>query len=154
MSLLSSRVRGFRVIEVAGFVVLLGLVVAVYLTKTRAGRERSEIARIEREIGRQHREMKLLRAEVAHLEQPERIERLAGQHLGLAAVTAAQEAEPESLAEIARTGASPPTKPSSLPLPPRVSASGPAAVAPVEAELPTAATDSEAAPPPAGAPAR
>ena len=71
------RVRGFRVVEVAGLCILLTLVTSVYLAKTFAGRERQEIARIEQEIEEEAARKRLLAAEVAHLEQPRRIEQLA-----------------------------------------------------------------------------
>jgi hypothetical protein len=71
------RVRGFRVVEVAGLGILLSLVTGVYLAKTFAGSERQEISRIEQEIVDEGVRKRLLEAEVAHLEQPRRIEQLA-----------------------------------------------------------------------------
>ena len=47
------RWRGFRVIELTGLAVLLVLMLVVYLAKTFGGTERSEIARVEREISRE-----------------------------------------------------------------------------------------------------
>jgi hypothetical protein len=71
------RVRGFRVVEVVGLGILLSLVTGVYLAKTFAGSERQEISRIEQEIVDEGVRKRLLEAEVAHLEQPRRIEQLA-----------------------------------------------------------------------------
>ena len=45
--------------------------------------------------------MRLLRAEIAHLEDPGRIERLSSQYLGLKPVDAKREASPEALGQIA-----------------------------------------------------
>ena len=45
---LNRRVRGFRLIDLVAFSVLAALILGVYLAKTIAGRERTEIARIER----------------------------------------------------------------------------------------------------------
>ncbi len=101
-SILQKRVRGFRVLEVFALCVLLALIVTVYLFKTVAGRERAEIAKVERQIAAEHRQMKLLRAEVAHLEQPERLERLSTQYLGLGAVAADREAKAATMADLAQ----------------------------------------------------
>jgi len=91
------RVRGFRVVEVAGLAVLLVLMLVVYLAKTFAGSERTEIARVERQISDEKVRVRLLRAEVAHLEQPERIERLSRQFLGMEPVTAKREVNIETI---------------------------------------------------------
>jgi cell division protein FtsL len=101
MRLLQSRFRGFRIIEIFAFVCVIALAFGVYLAKTRAGRERSKITVIERQIAEEQRKLKLLRAEVAHLEQPERLEQLSTQHLGLQAVDGTREALPETLPDIA-----------------------------------------------------
>ncbi|WP_184717683.1 cell division protein [Caulobacter sp.] len=77
VGLFNRRVRGFRVVEVVGLGILLTLVTSVYLAKTFAGRERQEISRIEQQIQDEASRKRLLEAEVAHLEQPRRIEQLA-----------------------------------------------------------------------------
>ncbi len=99
--LFQRRVRGFRVVEIGGLSLLLILVLGVYLAKAGAGRERADIARVESQISEEQRRMKLLRAEVAYLEQPERIERLSAM-LGLAPIHADRETPPEALPDIAR----------------------------------------------------
>lgn len=100
--LFDHRVRGFRVIEVAALACLVLLVFWVYLTKARAADERAEITRIERQIAAEQRQLRLLKAESAHLEQPQRIEQLSEAHLGLKPVEAKRETTPDSLTEIAR----------------------------------------------------
>lgn len=75
--LFNRRVRGFRVVEVVGGGILLTLFTGVYLAKTFAGRELQEISRIEQQIDDEAMRKRLLEAEVAHLEQPRRIEQLA-----------------------------------------------------------------------------
>ena len=100
MKLLQSRFRGFRIIELFAFVCVVALAFGVYLAKTSAGRERARIAVIERQIAEEQRKLKLLRAEVAHLEQPERLEQLSTQHLGLQPVDGTKEALPETLPDI------------------------------------------------------
>ena len=93
------RVRGFRVVEVGAFALVVVLAFGVYLAKTQAGREWAKIATKERQIAQEKRRIKLLRAEVAHLEKPERLEQLAV-HLGLQAVDGTREARPETLRDI------------------------------------------------------
>jgi hypothetical protein len=106
--LFNRRVRGFRVVEVVGLGVLLTLVTGVYLAKTIAGRERNEIARIEREIEDEKARKRLLEAEVAHLEQPRRIEGLAVA-MGLVPIPAERETTEDALVDVARNLA--PVKP-------------------------------------------
>lgn len=98
------RVRGFRVVEVAAFAIFVATALMVYLGKTTAGRENADIVRIEREIEAERERLRLLRADVAYLEQPERLSRLSSQYLGLQPITAKRETEPEALPEIARAG--------------------------------------------------
>lgn len=110
--LFQRRVRGFRVVEVAALAVLLVTVLVVYLSKTGAGKENSEIGRVEQQIEDERSRLRLLSAEVAFLEQPERIERLSTQYLGMAPITAKRETPVEALPDIARAGmtASPPAE--------------------------------------------
>ena len=84
MNWLNRRVRGFRVVDLIALSVLTLLIVGVYLAKTIAGRERTEIARIDRQIDGEKARIRLLQAEVSHLEQPARLERLSEAYLGLA----------------------------------------------------------------------
>lgn len=102
MTLFNRRVRGFRVVHVAAFACLAGLVLSVYLTKASAGREAAAIAATNREIAAESRRVRLLRAEIAHLEQPERLEELSTRYLALGPVPAQRETMPEGLAEVAR----------------------------------------------------
>lgn len=142
--LFDRRIRGFRLIELTMFAVLAAMVFGVYLAKTWAGRDRQEIARIERQIAAEQRRIRLLKAEVAHLEQPERLGRLSSDYLGLKPVDAGREAPAESLEEIARTRADP------QPLPPGL-APKPTEPAPDAVAAPASTTDA-AAPPAAAAP--
>ena len=83
------------------------LVLAVYLAKAGASRERAQIADIEQRIGEEQRRVKLLRADAARLEQPARIEALS-ESVGLKAVDAAREASPDALPQIAARKGEPP----------------------------------------------
>jgi cell division protein FtsL len=101
MSLLDRRIRGFRLVDIWALGLLVVLILGVYLAKTIAGGERSEIATVERQIDLEKTRVRLLQAEVAHLEQPSRVERLATAYLGLAAVKVDHEIDADHLAEIA-----------------------------------------------------
>lgn len=99
------RVRGFRIINLVGVSLLVMMVLGVYLGKTFAGRERNEIAAVEMQIRQEKIRIRLLQAEVAHLEQPRRLQSLASRSLGMAPVTASQEI---ALADLASLKPAPP----------------------------------------------
>lgn len=107
------RYRGVRVVNFAAGAVLLALAVGVYLAKTEAGREATAISKVERQIVTEKAQIRMLQAEVASLEQPERISRLSTGYLGLAPLDAKHDAPPEKLAELAAKPAKPaaPAKP-------------------------------------------
>ena len=95
------RVRGFRVIDVGGVGVLLVLVLAVYLSKAGAGGERADIDHVRQMIYDEQTRIRLLQAEVASLEQPERLSALSGQYLNLQPVPAKHEVQAEALPDLA-----------------------------------------------------
>lgn len=101
------RVRGFRIINLVGVSLLVIMVLGVYLGKTFAGRERNEIAAVELQIRQEKVRIRLLQAEVAHLEQPRRIESLAAHGLGMAPVKAKQEISLRDLAGLKPAPAAP-----------------------------------------------
>lgn len=105
--LFGRRIRGFRVVELAALGCLAVLVLGVYSFKMLAGREGAEIVDTDRQIAEEQHALRLLRAEVAHLEQPKRIERLSAAYLGLQPIPAKREAQADALTEIVRQGASP-----------------------------------------------
>jgi cell division protein FtsL len=135
MNLLTRRVRGFRLVDLIALGLLTALILGVYLAKTIAGRERTEIAKVERQIVMEKARVRLLQAEVSHLEQPARIERLSEAYLGLAPVTIKREISTDALAAVAG-------KPIALP-------AAPVDVTPDPTVIfsPTAAPGAEAAPP-------
>jgi hypothetical protein len=102
MSLINRRIRGFRLIDIVAMGLLAAIILGVYLAKTVAGRERTEIARISRQIDMEKGRIRLLHAEVAFLEQPSRIERLSAAYLGLAPIAADREASADDLEKLAR----------------------------------------------------
>lgn len=101
MSWLNHRVRGFRLVDLIAAGVLTALILGVYLAKTIAGGERTRIATVERQIGAERARIRLLQAEVSHLEQPARIERLSETYLSMAPVAFKRQADPEALPELA-----------------------------------------------------
>ncbi len=100
--LFQKRVRGFRVVELAAIGCLTLLVFGVYFSKAGAGRESAKIKDVEKQIALERRQLRLLDAELAHLEQPERLEKLSTQYVGLAPISGKREITPEGLSEVAR----------------------------------------------------
>jgi hypothetical protein len=102
MNWLNRRVRGFRLVDLVALGLLTMLILGVYLAKTMAGGERAKIATVEREIGEERARVRLLQAEVSHLEQPARIERLSETYLGLAPVSEKRVADLDALPDLAK----------------------------------------------------
>lgn len=103
MMLLDRRVRGFRLVDLCAAALLVALILGVYLAKTMAGRERADIAAMDRQIDAEQQRIRLLQAEVAHLEEPARLERLSEGYLGLAPVNIKHDVSVDTLGDIART---------------------------------------------------
>jgi cell division protein FtsL len=103
------RVRGFRLVDLMALALLLVLAFTVYGFKTFAGRESADINDVQRQITQEQKRVRLLRAEIAHLEDPTRLARLSTQYLGLKPVAAKREATLDALPEIAAP--KPPTPP-------------------------------------------
>jgi cell division protein FtsL len=103
----TKRVRGFRIINLVALTLLLAMAFGVYGFKTLAGRESADIVDVRHQIAQEQKRVRLLKAEIAHLEDPSRVERLSGQYLHLKPVDAKQEATTEALPQIASQGARP-----------------------------------------------
>jgi cell division protein FtsL len=106
--------RGARLLELGALTVLLALALAVYMVKARAGRETGDISTVEDQIVDERRHVRLLQAEVAHLEQPERLQRLAAA-AGLGPTSDNRQATLDQLPDLARQSVLPdpqPAKPS------------------------------------------
>ena len=101
-ALFNRRIRGFRLMEIIAGAGLVTLVLSVYLSKAAAGREGAAIASINKDISDQQRQVRALKAELASLEQPERLEALSSRYLDLAPVSAKHETAPDSLTEVVR----------------------------------------------------
>ena len=100
--LVRNRLFGFRLIEVSALVVLIGLAVSVYLAKVWGGEDSQEIAQVERQINDEQRRIRLLQAEVAFQEQPERISRLSAEQLQYGPPAIKSEVTPAELVDVAR----------------------------------------------------
>ena len=103
---LRRRFRGFRVVDLGALVIFLALALTVYAFKTSAGAERTDIADVEQQIRDETRAVQLLRAQVAHLEAPDRLENLARAN-GQAPIAPKQEVTAQALAQIAVAGGRP-----------------------------------------------
>lgn len=99
------RIRGFRIVELGAAAVLTVLVLVVYLAKTGASGKGADIDRIQAEIVAEQTQIRLLEAELAHQEQPERLEALSSRYLGLQPISAKHEVSAEALAQIASPAA-------------------------------------------------
>lgn len=113
------RVRGIRVINLWGVGLLLVLVLGLYLVKTFAGAERADIDRAEAQIADEQRRIRLLEAEVAFLEQPDRIQKLAEASLRVQPLSGKREMGVDNLPTVAAKPAEP------LPAPPVPEAAAP-----------------------------
>jgi cell division protein FtsL len=115
-ALFTRRVRGFRVIDIIAVMVILVTALASYAFKTSAGAEDADASNIEAQIQDEQKRIRLLNAELAHLDDPARIEALSTQYLGLAPIAAKQEIALASLPRVAGAPAQPaptlPTAPS------------------------------------------
>ncbi len=108
------RFRGFRVIDLLALTVVLVLALGSYVFTTLAGAQSADTAGVQGQIVQEQRRIRLLRADIAHLEDPGRIERLSTRYLGLAAVNPKHETTPAALAGLAQAPApkpAPGTKP-------------------------------------------
>jgi hypothetical protein len=101
------RYRGFRVVDLVALAVLLVLALASYAFKTFAQGMGADTVGVEAQIAQEDQRIHLLRAEIAHLEDPGRIERLSSQYLGMQAADPKQETTPEALSQVALTTAKP-----------------------------------------------
>jgi len=100
-SLFNRRLRGFRILDLTALAVFLVLALTVYAFKTFAGAQGADIVDVENQIHDESRHVRLLKAEIAHLESPARLERLATRYAGQAPITARQEVTPEALPQVA-----------------------------------------------------
>ena len=94
------KIRGVRWVEIIGVLLVAAMVFSVYLAKAGAARESARISDLERQISDNGQRVRLLRAEVARLEQPNRLEALS-RDLGLGPVAVHRQTTVDSLASLA-----------------------------------------------------
>lgn len=94
------KVRGVRWVEIIGVALVAAMIFSVYLAKAAAASESARIASLERQITQNGQRVRLLRAEVARLEQPGRLEALS-RMAGLAPVDVHRQATVARLPELA-----------------------------------------------------
>ena len=98
------KIRGVRWIEIIGVLIVAALIASVYVAKAAAARESARIAELEQKIGENRQRVRLLRAEVARLEQPARLEALS-RGIGMVPAKPRQQADEGRLPDLARTPA-------------------------------------------------
>ena len=87
--------------RITGFILLLiglFLMIALYYVKTRAQTARKMSSKLQYEIALEEAAIGVLRAEIAYLESPSRLQDLAGEHLDLAPITTAQMIDADEIA--------------------------------------------------------
>lgn len=94
------KIRGVRWVEIIGVLLVAAMVFSVYVAKAGAARESARISDLERQISDNGQRVRLLRAEVAQLEQPNRLEALS-REVGLGPVDVHRQATVGSLASLA-----------------------------------------------------
>ena len=90
------KVRGIRWVEIIGVVLVAAMIFSVYVAKTAAARESSQIDELNRDIAENRQRIRLLRAEISRLEQPSRLEALS-REAGLAPVDVHRQATEDQL---------------------------------------------------------
>ncbi len=121
---LRRTLRGARLIELGALALMVGLALVVYMIKARAGRETGDIAQVEGQIADAQKRIHLLQAEAAHLEQPQRLQRLA-ETIGLGPTAGAHETTLDRLPDVARQAElADPAMAKAKPVPPATQASG------------------------------
>jgi len=78
----------------AGWLIMMllgvGLVVVLYTIKTRAMQSKALVKKLEHRLSQEQASVQILTAEIAYLKSPERLRRLASDHLALGPVKAKQ----------------------------------------------------------------
>ncbi len=100
------KIRGIRWIEIIGVLMVAAMIFSVYLAKAAAARESARIAELERQIGESGERVRLLRAQVARLEQPARLEALS-REVGLGPVEMKRQASEDTLQALKPVAAPP-----------------------------------------------
>lgn len=76
------KAKLIRNLQIGAGVLIIALAVGLYKAKTDAARTEAHVRQLQNQIDESEADMRALRAEIAHLESPARVEALAEQHLG------------------------------------------------------------------------
>ena len=98
---LTRRVRGFRVIDIAAVTLIVTIALGSYAFKTFASVEDADANGVESQILQEQKRIALLKAEIARLEDPRRVEALSNQYLGMVAVDPSHDITAGALPRIA-----------------------------------------------------
>ena len=116
LAVFTRRVRGVRVLDLTAGAILLILALGSYAFKTMAEAQGAGAADVQAQINQEERRIRLLKAEISHLEAPARVEALATQYLGMAAPDSKHDIVAADLSRIATSEADT-TKPAKAPVP-------------------------------------
>ncbi len=108
-NLLSTRFRGFRVVNLLGLTVLLVIALGSYALKTLAGAQDAGGVAIDDRILQEQRRIRMLRAEVSRLGAPARVADLSRRYLNLGPLEPGHEITPDALPAIAARDNAPAT---------------------------------------------
>lgn len=75
-----AQLRGW--LQLAAAALVVALAIGLYKAKTDASRTEAHVRQLQRQIDESEADLRALRAEIAHLESPARVEELAEGHLG------------------------------------------------------------------------
>ncbi len=100
-----ARLRGFRIIDLVFLAVLLTVAVGSYAFKTLEIEQGTDTRAVEDRIVEEQKQIRLLHAEISHLEDPGRIERLSTSFLGMGRIEPDHEI---GIADLARIAKAPP----------------------------------------------
>jgi cell division protein FtsL len=90
-----AKARLIRYAQIAAGVLVVVLAIGLYKAKTDAARTEAHVRQLQNDVDEREADLRALRAEIAHLESPGRVETLAERHLG-SATGSSSAALPES----------------------------------------------------------
>lgn len=76
------KAKLIRNLQIGAGVLIVALAVGLYKAKTDAARTEAHVRQLQNQVDEREADMRALRAEIAHLESPARVEALAEEHLG------------------------------------------------------------------------
>lgn len=102
LRIFEQRVRGVRLIELIGLVLVFAMIFWVCLSKAREGDDVRRMNQLDQQIADQQAAVDALRIKVSQLERPERLESLAKTYLDMKPVDPNHEAGIDAISQISR----------------------------------------------------